>query len=104
MTVNRCVLMFALVLTGSFAVCAASAPAPPLDPHYAKHKAAVETYAECMDTFLKADEERTVEDGRGACAAELDAMKATIPEPEWKRALGLIEDAIPEIKKRQEQS
>ena len=75
----------------------------PLHPQLAEQKAAVEAYAKCMDKYLGEDDERTVEDGRLIeCNPEYGRMKASIPEPEWERALALIEDAIPEIKERRE--
>lgn len=75
----------------------------PLHPQLAEQKEAVEEYAKCMDKYLSEDEERTVEDGRLIeCNPEYGRMKASIPDPEWERALALIEDAIPEIKKRRE--
>ena len=75
----------------------------PLHPQLAEQKAAVEDYAKCMDKYLGEDDERTVEDGRLVeCNPEYGRMKASIPAPEWERALALIEDAIPEIKERRE--
>ena len=75
----------------------------PLHPQLAEQKAAVEAYAKCMDKYLGEDDDRTVEDGRLVeCNPEYGRMKASIPEPEWERALALIEDAIPEIKERRE--
>lgn len=74
----------------------------PLHPQLAEQKAAVEEYAKCMDKYLSEDDERTVEDGRTECNTEYGRMKASIPDPEWDRALALIEDAIPEIKERRE--
>lgn len=73
-----------------------------LHPQLAEQKAAVEEYAKCMDRYLSEEDERTVEDGRNECNAEYDRMKASIPDPEWERALALIEDAIPEIMERRE--
>lgn len=90
------------VLIAGLAFIPASADESPLNDHYSKHKAKVETYAKCMVHALEDDAERTVEDARKACDTELGEMKATIPAPEWERALALIEDSVPEIKDRQE--
>ena len=92
-----------LAMSGTLSATGAEpAEAAALHPLLEEHKAAVEEYAKCMDKYLREDDDRTVEDGRKECDAELGRMKATVAAPEWERALELIEDAIPEIKERRE--
>ena len=101
MTSRKAVFAPAVLVVG-LAFANVIADEVPLSDHYSKHKAKVETYAKCMVHALEDDEERTVEDARKVCDTELGEMKATIPAPEWERALSLIEDSVPEIKDRKE--
>ena len=103
MTLRIAVFAPAVLIAGLASAPASADEVPSLDDHFAKHKGKVEAYAKCMVNALEDDEERTVEDARKVCDTELGEMKVTIPDPEWERALELIEDSVPEIKTRKEE-